>query len=244
MFFIVFMSESFFSQSKASESYGYNSGLRAYMNYVYMNMGLALGVSGIVAFVSSLSASFMQMIFGTPLKFVVMFAPLVLAFVFAFRISKMSFEAARGLFFVYAALMGLSLSSIFLVYTSTSIVTTFLITAITFGSMSLYGYLTKKDLTGMGSFLMMGLWGIMIAMVVNIFLKSTGLQFVVSILGVVIFTGLTAYDTQRIKQMYYSFGGTDIATAKKVSIMAALQLYMDFVNLFIMLLQFFGDRKE
>jgi FtsH-binding integral membrane protein len=155
----------------------------------------------------------------------------------------MSSEKARGYLYFYAGLMGLSLATIFVVYTGASITRVFLITASTFGAMSLYGYSTKKDLTSFGSFLIMGLIGIMIASLVNIFLKSSGLDFAISLIGVFIFIGLTAYDTQRIKQTYYHFAGND-EMVNKMAVIGALSLYMDFINLFIMLLRFFGERKE
>jgi FtsH-binding integral membrane protein len=185
----------------------------------------------------------MQAIFGTPLAYVVMFAPLVFVIFFGFKLNSMSSEKARGYLYFYAGLMGLSLATIFVVYTGASITRVFLITASTFGAMSLYGYSTKKDLTSFGSFLIMGLIGIMIASLVNIFLKSSGLDFAISLIGVFIFIGLTAYDTQRIKQTYYHFAGND-EMVSKMAVLGALSLYMDFINLFIMLLRFFGERKE
>jgi FtsH-binding integral membrane protein len=154
----------------------------------------------------------------------------------------LAWALAQMVFWSYAALMGLSLSSLFLLYTGASIARVFFITSAVFGSMSLYGYTTKKDLTAMGSFLMMGLIGIIIASLVNMFLHSAAIQFAVSVLGVIIFVGLTAYDTQKIKAMYYELGG-DNESASKGAIMGALTLYLDFINLFIMLLRFFGDRK-
>ena len=153
----------------------------------------------------------------------------------------MSVSAAQTAFWVYAALVGLSLSSIFLVYTSASIVQTFFVTAAAFGALSLYGYTTKRDLTAMGSFLIMGVFGLIIAMVVNIFLASSALQFAISAIGVLIFSGLTAYDTQKIKEMY--FEGDDVLVAGRKAIMGALRLYLDFINLFTFLLQFLGNRE-
>jgi FtsH-binding integral membrane protein len=235
----------FFGQSvKVMRPSGMEAGMRNYLSYVYRNIALALLISGIVAFGVSCSPYLMGMIFGTPLKFVVMFLPLVLALVFGFKLQSMSLESATILFFTYAASVGLSLASIFLIYTKSSIASTFFITAGTFGGMSLYGFFTKRDLTGLGSFLIMGLWGIMLASIVNIFLKSSGLNFAVSIISVFVFIGLTAYDTQKIKQMYYSFNGMDIESAKKIALMGSLSLYMDFINLFISLLRFFGQGRE
>ena len=170
-----------------------------------------------------------------------MLAPLGMVFFLSFKINSMSVTTARNTFLAYSALMGLSLASIFAVYTAESIARTFFISASMFLTMSLYGYTTKKDLSGMGSFMMMGLYGIIIASVVNLFLGSTQLQFVVSILGVIIFTGLTAWDTQKIKLMY---NGSDSKTINnKKALMSALTLYLDFINLFIMMLRLFGERR-
>ena len=210
---------------------------------VYNNMGIALAISGLVSFLFANSPTLMNGIFGSPLKWLVLFAPLVFVFIFSAKINSMSVDTARTCLWAFAALMGLSLAPIFLMYTGASIARAFFITASLFGAMSLYGYTTKKDLTGMGSFLFMGLIGVVIASVVNIFLKSSGLDFVVSILSVIIFTGLTDYDSQRIKSMYYQLAGSGDAIAK-ASIMGALSLYMDFINLFITMLRFFGDRRE
>ena len=171
-----------------------------------------------------------------------MLAPLALVFFLSFRVHKMSVSAAQTTFWVYAALVGLSISSIFLRYTEASIVQTFFITAASFGALSLYGYTTKKDLSAMGSFLIMGLFGLIIASIVNIFLKSDGLSFAVSAIGVLIFAGLTAYDTQKIKEMY--FEGDDVLVAGRKAIMGALTLYLDFLNLFMFLLQFLGNRNN
>lgn len=230
------------NESQSSSSY--SEGLRKYMTLVYANMFKALIVSALVAYFTSLSGTLMKAIFGTPLQYVIMFAPIVVVLVFAFKIGSMSYETARNVFYGYAALMGLSLSYMLLAYTGVSIVRTFVITAATFGAMSLYGYTTKKDLTSFGSFLLMGLIGILIASLVNIFLKSSALAFVVSIIGVIVFVGLAAYDTQKIKEMYYACDGMDIASAKKVALMGSLTLYIDFINLFVTLLRFFGDRRE
>jgi FtsH-binding integral membrane protein len=170
-----------------------------------------------------------------------MLAPLAAVFFLSFRVHRMSVSAAQTTFWVYAALVGISLSSIFLVYTSASIVQTFFITAASFGALSLWGYTTKRDLSGMGSFLFMGLIGLILAMVVNIFLASSALQFAISAIGVLIFAGLTAYDTQQIKEMYYEGDGALVAGRK--AIMGALRLYLDFINMFLFLLQFLGNRE-
>jgi FtsH-binding integral membrane protein len=183
----------------------------------------------------------MQVIFGTPLMWVVMLAPLGLVMFLSARIEKMSTGAAQATFWIFAALMGASLASIFVVYTQTSIVRVFMITSVTFGAMSLYGYTTKKDLSAWGSFLMMGLIGIIVASIVNIFIESSMMQWVISVIGVLVFTGLTAYDTQKIKEMYSHADGE--ATMSKKAIMGALRLYLDFINLFLMLLHLFGNRN-
>jgi len=180
-------------------------------------------------------------VFSGPLMWVLVFAPVALVFLLSFGIQRMSVPAAQATFWGYSALMGLSLASIFVVYTSESIARVFFISAATFAAMSLYGYTTKRDLTGFGSFLFMGLIGIVIASIVNIFLNSSGLGFAISILGVLIFVGLTAYDTQKIKEMYYV--GDDGTVAGRKAIMGALALYLDFINLFLMLLRLFGDRR-
>lgn len=225
----------------AAQATTYDAGLRAYMLQVYNYMAGGLGLTGIVAFLASSSPALMQTIYGTPLQWVVMLAPLGFVFFLSMRIHKMSVGAAQATFWGYAAIMGLSLSYIFLAYTGESIARTFFITAGTFGAMSLWGYTTKRDLSGMGSFLFMGLIGLILASVVNIFLQSSALQFAVSAIGVLIFVGLTAYDTQNIKQTYYQLPEGDVK--QKAGIMGALRLYLDFINLFIFLLQFMGNRR-
>ena len=222
-----------------------DQGLRAYMLKVYNTMGLGLALTGVAALgTATLAANnpaFAQLIYASPLKWVIMLAPLAAVFFLSFRIQSMSLSAATTTFFVYAGILGVSLSSIFMVYTSASIVQTFFITAASFGALSLYGYTTKRDLTGMGSFLFMGLIGLMLAMVVNIFLVSSALQFVISAAGVLIFAGLTAYDTQDIKNMYYEADDSD--SMGKKALMGALRLYLDFINMFMFLLQFLGNRE-
>ncbi|MCY6383333.1 Bax inhibitor-1/YccA family protein [Hoeflea prorocentri] len=231
-----------------------DEGLRSYMLRVYNLMAMGLAITGVAAYGTSIMAvtggsladggtltSFGTALYASPLKWVVMLAPLAMVFFLSFRVNKMSVGAAQTTFWVFAALMGLSLSSIFLVFTGESIVRTFFITAATFGALSLWGYTTKRDLSGMGSFLFMGLIGIIIAMIVNIFLGSTALQFAISVIGVLVFAGLTAYDTQQIKEMYYEGDGTAVAGRK--AIMGALRLYLDFINLFMFLLQFLGNRE-
>ena len=216
-------------------------GLRKYMLSVYNYMVSGLALTGIVALLVVSSPTALQMIFGTPLKWVVMLAPLGFVFFFAAKIHSMKASTAQAVFWVFAVLMGLSMSSIFVAYTGTSIARVFFITAGTFAAMSLYGYTTKKDLSGFGSFLIMGLIGIVIASLVNIFLESSALHFVISVVGVLVFTGLTAYDTQRIKEIYNAYDASDVQSKK--AIMGALNLYLDFINLFIMLLSLFGNRE-
>ncbi|NTF33298.1 Bax inhibitor-1 family protein [Rhizobium skierniewicense] len=234
------------AQGHAQSGAMIDEGLRTYMLKVYNLMALALVITGVASFATYTLAvtnpAFAQLLYGSPLKWVVMFAPLGLVLFLSFRIQNMSVSAAQATFWGYAALMGVSLSSIFLVYTGQSIVQTFFITAASFGALSLYGYTTKKDLSGMGSFLIMGLFGLIIASIVNIFLQSSAMGFAISAMGVLIFAGLTAYDTQKIKEMY--FDGDDVATAGRKAIMGALTLYLDFINLFMFLLQFLGNRDK
>ncbi|MBI5163510.1 MAG: Bax inhibitor-1/YccA family protein [Magnetospirillum sp.] len=217
-------------------------GLRQYMLRVYNYMASGVALTGIVSLLVASSPDALALIFGTPLKWVVMIAPFALVMFISFRIEHVKASTAQALFWVYAALMGASLASIFIVFTGTSIARTFFITAAAFGSLSLYGYTTKRDLTGFGSFLVMGLFGLIIASIVNIFLASTMMQFIISAAGVLIFSGLTAYDTQKIKEIYWEADGSEVAAKKAV--MGALTLYLDFINLFIMLLQFLGVRRD
>ncbi len=218
-----------------------DEGLRAYMLNVYNYMASALLLTGIVAFGAAQSPALMKAIFGTPLAWVVILAPLVMVFVLSARINKMSASAAQAMFWIYSGLVGLSLSFIFLAYTGTSIARVFFITAAAFGSLSLWGYTTKKDISGWGSFLIMGVFGLVIAMFANMFLHSAQMQYIISAAGVLIFAGLTAYDTQSIKSLYYA--GDSALVAKRKSIMGALRLYLDFLNLFLFLLQFMGARR-
>lgn len=216
-------------------------GLRAYMLRVYNYMCVALALSGAVAFFVSTSPALQQAIFGTPLMWVVFLAPLGLVFFLSARINKMSASAAQTTFWIFAALMGMSLASIFIAYTPESVTRVFFITAGAFAGLSLVGYTTKKDLSGMGTFLFMGVIGLVIAMVVNMFLGSSMLQLGISVIGVLIFAGLTAYDTQRIKLMYLEADSEEVATKK--SIMGALRLYLDFLNMFIFLMHILGARN-
>jgi uncharacterized protein len=216
-------------------------GLRAYMQRIYGYMAGGLALTGIVAYAAAASGLY-QAIAATPLIWIVMLAPLGFVLVLSFGIQRMSAATAMVLFWIYAAVMGLSLGGIFLVFTGASIARVFFITAATYAAMGLYGYTTRSDLSGFGSFLLMGLIGIVIASIVNIFVGSSALQFAVSVIGVLVFVGLTAYDTQRIKQMYLESDTAEIADKKAV--LGALALYLDFINLFMMLLQLFGQRRE
>ena len=216
-------------------------GLRDYMLRIYNYMASGLALTGIVAYFFAQSGLYIA-IARTPLIWLVMLAPLGLVMWLSYGINRMQASTAQALFWLYAALMGVSLASVFLVFTGESVARVFFITAGTFGAMSLYGYTTQRDLTQWGSFLFMGLIGIIIAMVVNIFLASSALQFAISVIGVLVFVGLTAYDTQQIKEMYLE--NDDAQTAGKKAIMGALRLYLDFINLFMMLLQLFGARRD
>lgn len=226
-----------------------DEGLRSYMLRVYNYMGIGLVVTGLVAWFANQAAvdasgqltGWGALLYTSPLMWVVALSPLAFVLVLSFGIQKLSVGAAQATFWAFAAVMGLSLSSIFMVYTDASIAKVFFITAATFGAMSLWGYTTKRDLTGMGNFLFMGLIGLIIAMVVNIFLASSMLEFAISAIGVLIFVGLTAYDTQKIKESYHESHGAEALA--KGAIMGALSLYLDFINLFMMLLRLFGNRE-
>lgn len=209
---------------------------------VYNQMTIALGISGFIAFIVA-NTPLMQIIFGNKiLMWVAVLSPLAFVIFFSLKLASISAQTAKNYLWIYAALMGISLASLFAIYTGVSITRVFFITAATFGAMSLYGYTTKKDLTNFGSFLMMGLIGIIIASLINIFLKSSAMHFAISIIGTLIFIGLTAYDVQKIKQQYYMVSGNDEMVAK-ASVVGALSLYMDFINLFIHLMQLMGQRR-
>ncbi len=218
-----------------------DEGLRQYMLRIYNYMSSGLALTGLVAWVTANTPALYNAIYGTPLMWVVMLAPLGFVFFLSARLHKMSFSAAQTTFWLFAAVMGLSMAYIFLAFTGASVARVFFITAGTFAGMSLYGYTTKKDLSGWGSFLFMGLIGIIIASVVNMFMASSALHFAISVIGVIVFVGLTAYDTQNIKHMYQEMD--DAETMGKKSIMGALKLYLDFINLFVMLLHLLGDRR-
>jgi FtsH-binding integral membrane protein len=237
-----------------------DAGLRAHMNSIYGLMGVAMIVTGVVAYVFGMDllamlrqqetmlipAGMLQALFFSPLKWVVMLAPLGIVFLFGAAVNRMSAAGAQGVFYLFAALMGLSISTIFVQFTGISIAQTFFATAIAFLGTSLYGYTTKKDLSGWGSFLIMGVIGLIVASLLNIFLQSSALQFAVSSLGVLIFAGLTAYDTQRLKSEYvqlvaYGAGARELGAS---AISGALSLYLNFLNMFMMLLQFMGQSRE
>jgi FtsH-binding integral membrane protein len=232
----------------------YDMGLRAHMIRVYNYMAGGVALTGVVAWLTFQAAivtnasdaivgltPFGQALFGSPLKWVIVLAPLGVVFYLSYRIGNMQASTARAWFFAFAAIFGLSLATIFMVYTATSITRVFFISAASFGALSLYGYTTQRNLSAMGSFLMMGVFGLLIAMVVNMFLVSSALQWVISVIGVLIFAGLTAYDTQTIKEYYDPMDDGTVAGRKAV--MGALRLYLDFINMFQFLLQLFGDRR-
>jgi len=238
----------------AGQAAAVDAGLRAYMLRVYNYMAAAVALSGVAAYATFNAAvttdaagkivaltSFGQTIFSGPAMIILLLGTLGLVMFISFRINALQYSTALTLFMVYAALLGVALSPIFLTYTGASITRVFFISAASFGALSLYGYTTQRDLSGMGTFLMMGLFGIIIASLVNIFLKSSGLDWVISVIGVGVFAGLTAYDTQRIKEMYSSMD--DDGTLGRKAVMGALSLYLDFINLFMMLLRLVGDRR-
>jgi len=236
----------------ADRAIAIDAGLRAYMIRVYNYMAMGVALTGVVSWLTFNAAvtetagrlmltPFGQMIYSGPASIVLLLGTLGLVFFISWRISSLNPSTAFTLFMVYAALLGLMLSSIFLVYTGVSVTRVFFISAASFGALSLYGYTTQRDLSPIGSFMMMGLIGLIIAMLVNMFLKSTGLDFVISAAGVLIFAGLTAWDTQRIKEMYDPQEDGTIVGRKAV--MGALSLYLDFINLFLFLLRFLGDRR-
>lgn len=236
--------------STGAEAVSIDVGLRQHMLKVYNYMASGLALTGIIALFTAKTPALLNLLYAvgptgkmspTILAWVVMLAPIGLVFFMSARIHAMKSSTAQALFWVYAALMGLSLANVFLVFTGASVARVFFISAGVFAAMSLYGYTTKRDLSGFGSFLMMGLIGIVIAMVVNIFLQSSALHFVISVVGVLVFVGLTAYDTQEIKSIYLESDDGEVSGKK--AIMGALKLYLDFINIFIMLLQLIGDRR-
>ena len=243
------MNNNRFMSSSNAQATQIDLGLRSYMLGVYNHMTTALAITGFFAlglsFLAGPSLNELTQVgyavYASPLKWLIMLAPIGMVFYISARINSISAEKARNLFYIYAGLMGLSLSSLLLYYTGESVIRVFFITAAAFASLSIFGYTTKKSLSGLGSFLMMGVFGILIASIVNIFLGSDGLAFIISILGVLIFAGLTAYDTQKIKNMYLA--GDDRETAGKKSVFGALSLYLDFILMFQFLLMFLGNRE-
>jgi FtsH-binding integral membrane protein len=261
-----------YGQTLGQTTVAVDEGLRAYMLQIYNYMVLGLAITGLAALgiymlsVTGDAASAMKVVRGgaqipvpitkslfltpigyytfvSPLKWVIMLSPLAMVLVLSFGIERLRPAVAQVLFWIFAALMGLSLGAIFMVFTHTSIVRVFFITAASFGALSLWGYTTQRDLTGMGSFLIMGLFGVILASLVNLFMASTMLQFVISVVGVIVFAGLTAWDTQRLKNEYL-YGAMDGEMAQRSSIMGALSLYLNFINLFTLLLQLLGQREE
>ena len=224
----------------ADAQVGIDVGLRDYMLRVYNYMASGLALTGIVAYVAAVSGFFAS-IAATPLIWLVMLAPLGLVMWMSYGIQRMQVSTAQMVFWLFSGLMGLSLASVFLYFIGASIARVFFITAGTFAAMSVYGYTTQRDLSQFGSFLFMGLIGIVIASLVNVFLASSALQFAVSVIGVLVFTGLTAYDTQRIKGTYDH--GDDATSAGRKAVIGALSLYLDFINLFLFMLRFLGDRR-
>ena len=244
----------------AQTAAGVDQGLRAYMLGVYNYMVLGLAITGLAALGANMLAvaspgsqavarlggipltSFGMTLYASPLRWVVMLAPLAFVFFFSFRVDKMSAATARGVYFAFAAVMGLSLSSILLVYAGESVVKVFFITSAAFASLSLFGYTTKRDLSAFGAFLIMGLFGLIIASVVNLYMQSSGMQWALSVISILIFSGLTAWDTQSIKEMYYEGDGHEVMTKKSVN--GALMLYLDFINIFQSLLSLMGNRNN
>ena len=220
----------------------YDAGLRSYMLSVYNYMASGVLLTGIVSLLFARSGAAEAILFGPgALKYLIMFSPLAFVMVLSFGIERLSTGAAQALFWGFATVMGLSMASIFFVYTGPSIAQTFFATAAAFAGLSLYGYTTKRDLSAFGTFLVMGVVGLLVAMLINIFLQSSAMSLVISFVGVLLFAGLTAYDTQRIKSLYFHVAGSDMVG--KTVIMGALSLYLDFVNMFTFLLQFMGDRR-
>lgn len=219
----------------------YDAGLRSYMLSVYNYMASGVLLTGIVALLFA-NSSIIVPVLQSPARWLIMLAPLAFVMVLSFGINRLATSTAQMLFWAFSVVMGLSMASIFLVYTGTSIAQTFFATAGAFAGLSLWGYTTKRDLSGFGTFLIMGVFGILIASLINIFLQSSAMAFAISVIGVLLFAGLTAYDTQRIKSMYSYVAGTDMMG--KTVIMGALNLYLDFINMFMFLLQLFGGRRN
>lgn len=232
-----------FGGATVARGEAFDAGLRSYMLSVYNYMASGVLLTGLVAMLFAASGMAYQILAGPgPLKYVIMFAPLAFVLVLSFGINRLSTFATQALFWAFAVVMGLSISSVFLVYTGTSIAQTFFATAAAFAGLSLWGYTTKKDLSGFGTFLIMGLVGLIVASLINLFLKSSAMNLVISFVGVLLFAGLTAYDTQKIKSMYAHVAGTDMMG--KSVVMGALSLYLDFINMFLFLLRFMGGNRD
>lgn len=229
-----------YQKSSAIAMPAYDEGLRRFMLGVFNNMGIGLVISALVSFIVSSSPAMMQLLFDGPQRWVVILAPLVMSLALGFGIQSLSPALGRMLFYAFSAVMGLSLSTIFIVYTTSSIANAFFGTAIMFGAMSLWGYTTKRDLTRMGSFLMMGAIGIVAAALLNLFFQSGPLAMAISVMAVIVFTGLTAYDVQNLRNLYDQLEGDD---RERAGVLGAMSLYINFINIFISLLQLFGDRR-
>lgn len=225
----------------ASAQVRFDEGLRRHMLGIYRNMGIGLAITGVIALLVASSPPLVALIFGTPLKWVAMLAPLAFVFFFTFRIERMTTATARMTFFAFAAVMGVSMASIFLVFTGTSIAMAFFTASAMFAGLSLWGYTTNRDLTGMGTFLMVGLIAVIGASLVNLFLGSSLLQMALSVVGVIVFAGLTAWDTQRLKSEYIVYAGSQ--AVEKLAIMGALSLYLNLINMFQLLLGLMGERE-
>ncbi|THD37004.1 MAG: Bax inhibitor-1/YccA family protein [Sphingomonas sp.] len=226
----------------AQSSAAFDAELRGYMLGIYRNMGLGLALTGLVALAVAATPPLSALIFGTPLKWVAIFAPLAFVMFFSFRIERMTTARARTAFFAFAAVMGVSMASLFLVFTKLSIASAFFTAAAMFAGLSLWGYTTKRDLTGLGSFLMVGLIAVIGVSLINLFLGSSALQMLISVVGVVVFAGLTAWDTQRLKSEFVQFRGSQ--ALDKMAIMGALSLYLNLINMFQLLLGLMGQREE
>jgi len=239
------MSESQFARTSTAANIDIDAGLRSHMTKVYGLMAVAMVITGAVAYAVGTSPTLLNAIFATPLKWVVMFAPLVVVFIFGSKIMSMKYETAQLVFWAFSALVGLSISYIFAVYTGIEIGQAFFSTAVAFATLSLYGYTTKRNLGPLGSFLIIGVVGLIVVSIINIFMANEGLSIAISAIGVLLFAGLTAYDTQNIKNTYLQLRVSQgEAFAAKAGIMGALQLYLNFLNMFIMLLHLFGAMRE
>jgi FtsH-binding integral membrane protein len=234
-----------FASPAAAQSAAVDAGLRSYMLGVYNHMTTALGITGFAAFGMKLAVmanpALGQVLFTAPMIYILMFAPFGMVMWLSMRINSMSASKARSLFYIYAVMMGVSLTTVLFAYTGASVARAFFITAGAFAALSIYGYTTKRDLTALGAFLIVGLVGLILASIVNMFVASTQFEFLISVVGVLLFAGLTAYDTQKIKSMYSA--GDDKTTAARKSIFGALTLYLDFINMFLMMLRLFGNRE-